>query len=167
MKFFEWASEYWIVRYSPDPSIGLPSSLPYWRRFIRLLLSYVHRNPQRTPEQLGSVLLLSPTRTTAFMSVGSVYCVLASWRPFSSASSLPLSPLLRSISMAFVSPLPAHSSMATTSFPVLLFFLQRHRPALLSHLEAASLDEWLYNGGPYRLVVFHFLIGISAYMGAQ
>ncbi|NCW23629.1 MAG: photosystem II q(b) protein, partial [Actinobacteria bacterium] len=25
--------------------------------------------------------------------------------------------------------------------------------------EAASLDEWLYNGGPFQLVVFHFLIG--------
>ncbi|BCX06940.1 MAG: hypothetical protein KatS3mg066_0799 [Fischerella sp.] len=23
--------------------------------------------------------------------------------------------------------------------------------------EAASLDEWLYNGGPYQLVIFHFL----------
>ena len=33
--------------------------------------------------------------------------------------------------------------------------------------EAASLDEWLYNGGPFQLVVFHFLIGISAYMGRQ
>ena len=31
--------------------------------------------------------------------------------------------------------------------------------------EAASLDEWLYNGGPYQLVVFHFLIGIFCYMG--
>ncbi len=33
--------------------------------------------------------------------------------------------------------------------------------------EAASLDEWLYNGGPYQLVVFHFLIGIFSYMGRQ
>ena len=33
--------------------------------------------------------------------------------------------------------------------------------------EAASLDEWLYNGGPYQLVVFHFLIGIFAYMGRE
>ena len=33
--------------------------------------------------------------------------------------------------------------------------------------EAATLDEWLYNGGPYQLVIFHFLIGISAYMGRQ
>ena len=33
--------------------------------------------------------------------------------------------------------------------------------------DAASLDEWLYNGGTYQLVVFHFLIGISAYMGRQ
>ncbi|QEQ01394.1 photosystem II q(b) protein [Thermosynechococcus sp. QKsg1] len=33
--------------------------------------------------------------------------------------------------------------------------------------DAASLDEWLYNGGPYQLIIFHFLIGIFAYMGRQ
>ena len=26
----------------------------------------------------------------------------------------------------------------------------------------AALDEWLYNGGPFQLVIFHFLIGIFA-----
>nr|YP_010260989.1 photosystem I reaction center protein D1 [Trentepohlia sp. BN17]UIB38743.1 photosystem I reaction center protein D1 [Trentepohlia sp. BN17] len=31
--------------------------------------------------------------------------------------------------------------------------------------EAASVDEWLYNGGPYELIVCHFFIGICAYMG--
>ena len=31
--------------------------------------------------------------------------------------------------------------------------------------EAASPDEWLYNGGPYQLIVFHFLIGIWCYLG--
>ena len=38
---------------------------------------------------------------------------------------------------------------------------------LYSFWEAASLDEWLYNGGPYQLVVFHFLIGVFAYMGRE
>jgi photosystem II P680 reaction center D1 protein len=33
--------------------------------------------------------------------------------------------------------------------------------------EAASLDEWLYNGGPYEMIIFHFLIAIYAYMGRQ
>jgi photosystem II P680 reaction center D1 protein len=33
--------------------------------------------------------------------------------------------------------------------------------------EAASLDEWLYNGGPYQLVIFHFFIGICCWMGRQ
>ena len=33
--------------------------------------------------------------------------------------------------------------------------------------EAASLDEWLYNGGTYQLVVFHFLIGIWCYAGRE
>merc|ERR1712065_93312 len=34
--------------------------------------------------------------------------------------------------------------------------------------EAASLDEWLYNGGPYQLVVFHFLImGVAGVFGGS
>ncbi|MBO3458398.1 photosystem II q(b) protein [Aetokthonos hydrillicola Thurmond2011] len=33
--------------------------------------------------------------------------------------------------------------------------------------EAANVDEWLYNGGPYQLIVLHFLISIFAYMGRQ
>ena len=33
--------------------------------------------------------------------------------------------------------------------------------------EAGNLDEWLYNGGPYQLIVFHFLIGIVSYLGRQ
>ncbi|WP_448561376.1 photosystem II q(b) protein [Trichothermofontia sp.] len=33
--------------------------------------------------------------------------------------------------------------------------------------EAASLDEWLYNGGPYQMIIFHFLIAIYAYMGRE
>ncbi|KAK8628503.1 hypothetical protein V6N13_009091 [Hibiscus sabdariffa] len=31
--------------------------------------------------------------------------------------------------------------------------------------EAASIDEWLYNGGPYELIVLHFLLGVACYMG--
>ena len=33
--------------------------------------------------------------------------------------------------------------------------------------EAASLDEWLFNGGPYQLIVCHFFIGICCYMGRR
>jgi photosystem II P680 reaction center D1 protein len=33
--------------------------------------------------------------------------------------------------------------------------------------EAATLDEWLYNGGPYQLIVFHFFIGVCAYIGRE
>jgi photosystem II P680 reaction center D1 protein len=33
--------------------------------------------------------------------------------------------------------------------------------------EAASVDEWLYNGGPYQLVVFHFFIGVCSYVGRE
>lgn len=33
--------------------------------------------------------------------------------------------------------------------------------------EATSVAEWLYNGGPYQLIVLHFLIGIWCYLGRQ
>ncbi|KAH0654240.1 hypothetical protein KY289_031918 [Solanum tuberosum] len=33
--------------------------------------------------------------------------------------------------------------------------------------EAASVDEWLYNGGPYELIVLHFLLGVACYMGRE
>ena len=33
--------------------------------------------------------------------------------------------------------------------------------------EAATLDEWLYNGGCYQLVIFHFLIGAWCYAGRE
>ncbi|KAK4718071.1 hypothetical protein R3W88_016409 [Solanum pinnatisectum] len=33
--------------------------------------------------------------------------------------------------------------------------------------EAASVDEWLYNGGPYELIVLHFLLGVACYIGRE
>jgi photosystem II P680 reaction center D1 protein len=33
--------------------------------------------------------------------------------------------------------------------------------------DSISIDEWLYNGGTYQLVVFHFILGASCYMGRE
>jgi photosystem II P680 reaction center D1 protein len=33
--------------------------------------------------------------------------------------------------------------------------------------DGVSLNEWLYNGGTYQLVVFHFIIGVSSWMGRE
>ncbi|MBA0823462.1 hypothetical protein Goarm_020192, partial [Gossypium armourianum] len=33
--------------------------------------------------------------------------------------------------------------------------------------EAVSVDEWLYNGDPYELIVSHFLLGVACYMGRE
>ncbi len=33
--------------------------------------------------------------------------------------------------------------------------------------EAASLDEWLLNGGPYQLIVLHFIVGIISYQDRE
>jgi len=30
--------------------------------------------------------------------------------------------------------------------------------------EAAPVDEWLYNGGPYELIVLHILLGVACYL---
>jgi len=38
---------------------------------------------------------------------------------------------------------------------------------LYSIWEASSVSEWLFNGGPYQLIVCHFFIGICAYMGRE
>jgi photosystem II P680 reaction center D1 protein len=32
---------------------------------------------------------------------------------------------------------------------------------------AGTLDEWLYNGGPYQFIVLHFLIAVGAWMGRE
>ena len=33
--------------------------------------------------------------------------------------------------------------------------------------EASSLDEWLYNGGTYQVIVFHFVVAACAWMGRE
>jgi photosystem II P680 reaction center D1 protein len=33
--------------------------------------------------------------------------------------------------------------------------------------EALGFDEWLYNGGTYQFVVFHFLLGVGCWMGRE
>jgi photosystem II P680 reaction center D1 protein len=33
--------------------------------------------------------------------------------------------------------------------------------------ESMNLDEWLYNGGSYQLVVLHFILGVCCYMGRE
>lgn len=33
--------------------------------------------------------------------------------------------------------------------------------------EANSVSEWLYNGGPYQLIVCHFFLGVCSYMGRE
>ncbi|ERN12848.1 hypothetical protein AMTR_s00172p00038240 [Amborella trichopoda] len=33
--------------------------------------------------------------------------------------------------------------------------------------EAAFVDEWLYDGGPYELIVLHFLLSVACYMGRE
>jgi photosystem II P680 reaction center D1 protein len=33
--------------------------------------------------------------------------------------------------------------------------------------DSVSINEWLYNGGTYQLVVFHFILGVSFWMGRE
>ncbi|KAM3216723.1 photosystem II protein D1-like [Capsicum annuum] len=33
--------------------------------------------------------------------------------------------------------------------------------------EVTSVYEWLYNDGPYELIVLHFLLGVACYMGCE
>jgi photosystem II P680 reaction center D1 protein len=33
--------------------------------------------------------------------------------------------------------------------------------------ESVNLEEWLYNGGSYQLIVLHFISGVACYMGRE
>jgi photosystem II P680 reaction center D1 protein len=33
--------------------------------------------------------------------------------------------------------------------------------------DAISINEWLYNGGSYQLVVFHFILGVATWLGRE
>merc|ERR1719460_469245 len=33
--------------------------------------------------------------------------------------------------------------------------------------DAISINEWLFNGGAYQLIVFHFILGVSAWLGRE
>ena len=70
--------------------------------------------------------------------------------------------------MASVNPSLVHSCTVTTSSLVQLFPLPTQlvfTSILFGKLH--RLTSNLYNGGPFQLVVFHFLIGIYAYMGRE
>ncbi|KAJ8774327.1 hypothetical protein K2173_011199 [Erythroxylum novogranatense] len=47
------------------------------------------------------------------------------------------------------------------------FLLRDYKFALLSNMGSYIIDEWLYNGGPYELIVLHFLLGVACYMGRE
>ncbi|KAJ4734175.1 Photosystem II protein D1 [Rhynchospora pubera] len=70
--------------------------------------------------------------------------------------------------MVFVSQFLALCFMETILFLVLIIPTSA---AIGLHFypiwEAASVDEWLYNGGPYELIVLHFLLGVACYMGRE
>jgi photosystem II P680 reaction center D1 protein len=53
-----------------------------------------------------------------------------------------------------------------TSLLVLLSKFKRNWCSFYPIWEA-SVDEWLYNGGPYQLVVLHFLTGVACWMGRE
>ncbi|XLS47806.1 hypothetical protein HN51_022164 [Arachis hypogaea] len=69
--------------------------------------------------------------------------------------------------MVFVSLFLDLYFMETILFRVPLFLHQRLWICTFTRWEAASVDEWLYNGGPYELIVLHFLLGIACYMGRE
>ncbi|XP_027351040.1 uncharacterized protein LOC113862095 [Abrus precatorius] len=59
---------------------------------------------------------------------------------------------------------PAWATWAPSSLPDKLAAIGLHFYPIW---EAASVDEWLYNGGPYELIVLHFLLGVACYMGRE
>ena len=70
--------------------------------------------------------------------------------------------------MASENQFPDHLCTETTSSQEPLSLAQTQSDCISTQFgKLLLLDEWLYNGGPYQLVVFHFLIGVFAYMGRE
>nr|QYC37456.1 photosystem II protein D1 [Paspalum setaceum] len=58
--------------------------------------------------------------------------------------------------------------METILSLVPLFLLLRRSDCTFTQFGKLHLfDEWLYNGGPYELIVLHFLLSVACYMGRE
>ncbi|VEP13074.1 Photosystem II protein D1 2 [Hyella patelloides LEGE 07179] len=123
------------------PEIGFPS---IWERFSRWIASTKNRI------YLGwfSVLMI-PTLLVATI-VFAIAFVAAPPVDLDGIREPVISSLLGGNNIATAAIVPTSAAIGLHFYPL---------------WSANSVAEWLYNGGPYQLIILHFLIGVWAYLG--
>ncbi|MEM8810617.1 MAG: photosystem II q(b) protein [Cyanobacteria bacterium P01_G01_bin.38] len=131
---------------SPSDSLAIPEPISLWERFCRWVTSTENRI------YIGWFgMIMFPTLSTA-----AIVFVLA----FIAAPAVDMEGTGRVISGAlFDGNNLITAAVVPTSVAIGLHFYPIW--------EAASLEEWLVNGGPYQLIVLHFIIGIISYQDRE
>ena len=141
-----------ILRTSTRVDSNLPSILDKleqvdpWERFCRWVTSTNNRI------YIGWFgVLMIPTMLTA--SIVFIIAIVAAPPVDMQGLGLPISgSLLNGNNLISAAVIPTSAAIGLHFYPI---------------WEAGSIDEWLRNGGPYQLIVLHFLIGIIAYQDRE
>jgi len=141
-----------ILRSSTNPDASIPTVLEqleqinFWERFCRWVTSTNNRI------YIGWFgVLMIPTMLTA--SIVFMIALVAAPPVDMQGLGTPISgSLLDGNNLISAAVIPTSAAIGLHFYPI---------------WEAGSIDEWLVNGGPYQLIVLHFLIGIIAYQDRE
>ncbi|MBE9067777.1 photosystem II q(b) protein [Leptolyngbya cf. ectocarpi LEGE 11479] len=131
---------------SPLRKIAIPNPVSPWERFCRWVTSTENRI------YIGWFgMLMFPTLSTAAI-VFILAMIAAPAVDMDGTGRLIAGSLLDGNNVITAAVVPTSAAIGLHFYPI---------------WEAASLDEWLINGGPYQLIVLHFIIGIISYQDRE
>ncbi|MEM8828521.1 MAG: photosystem II q(b) protein [Cyanobacteria bacterium P01_G01_bin.19] len=141
-----------MLRSSTDPDASIPNvweqleQIDLWERFCCWITSTNNRI------YIGWFgVLMIPTMLTA--SIVFIIAIFAAPPVDMQGVGLPISgSLLDGNNLISAAVIPTSAAIGLHFYPI---------------WEAGSVDEWLCNGGPYQLIVLHFIIGIIAYQDRE
>lgn len=141
-----------MLRASTSPDTSIPNALDRWseidpwERFCQWVTSTNNRI------YIGWFgVLMIPTMLTA--SIVFIIAIFAAPPVDMQGVGLPISgSLLDGNNLISAAVIPTSAAIGLHFYPI---------------WEAGSVDEWLCNGGPYQLIVLHFIIGIIAYQDRE
>lgn len=130
----------------PLRTIAIPNPLSLWERFCRWVTSTENRI------YIGWFgMLMFPTLSTAAI-VFVLAMIAAPAVDMDGTGRLIAGSLLDGNNVITAAVVPTSAAIGLHFYPI---------------WDAASLEEWLVNGGPYQLIVLHFIIGIISYQDRE
>lgn len=130
----------------PLSNIAIPTPISPWERFCRWVTSTENRI------YIGWFgMLMFPTLSTAAI-VFILAFIAAPAVDMDGTGRLIAGSLLDGNNLMTAAVVPTSAAIGLHFYPI---------------WDAASLEEWLVNGGPYQLIVLHFIIGIISYQDRE